>query len=136
MKRLLTAGALALAIASPAQAEMLYPQRFRHDFETIAGKGYAAPYFKCDYSTHTCESGYAAGDFTRRVFVLLDGDNQRTVLGHFVCAWQVNYAKCFNYDTGEWREMFRGYWQTKEWARDAGDCNAAAIDWFGSLQCP
>jgi hypothetical protein len=124
----------------PAQAKMLYPQRFRHDLDymkRLVGRSY----FKCDYSTHTCESGYASPDIYK-VFILVNGDDQRTVLGHFGCTeippWRRmgEYATCFNYDTGEVRINQDGDWSTKNVVRDAGDCYAAALSNFGRMECP
>jgi hypothetical protein len=133
------AGAMALALPGTAHAEMLYPQRFQHDLAYM--QRYFAPYFQCDYNTHTCERGFRSRPSVTmdRVFELLSGDDQRTVLGHFSCGGDlIEYGKCFNYDTGETREMAVRQlgWRTISVVTNAGDCNAAALSNFGSLQCP
>jgi len=54
-------------------------------------------YFKCDYTARTCQRGYYFGVV---LFTLLDGNDQKTVLGHFLCNPEVGWT-CTNFDTGE-----------------------------------
>ena len=95
MQRLLTAVVL-IFIASAAQAETRFPNRFAF-FEALnASLPGAERYLNCDYSTRTCLVGTVAmGTF---VGTVVDGDDRTTVFRHIRCYVATN--RCEDFDEG------------------------------------
>ena len=55
------------------------------------------PYFVCNYTSQTCQSGYRSQTLPVYLFVLL-ADDRKTVISHQFC-WRNN--SCLSFDTGE-----------------------------------
>jgi hypothetical protein len=97
---------LAAAIASPAHAEMKYPNWFAFEMVSLQMNGLngfpATPYLQCNYTAATCLKGYAVvGDVSGvNIFVgaLVDGNNRQVELRHLKCF--DNFNTCQDYDRG------------------------------------
>jgi hypothetical protein len=97
LRTLLTATALALAIAAPAQAEPVikYPKMWEYLWNHPATNRS----YNCDYTTRTCQDWRGGGDW--KVFTLYE-DDRETVRYHAACIRVHANAvlHCFNLDTG------------------------------------
>jgi hypothetical protein len=69
-------------------------------WDRCSEKGFVCQtYFSCDYSSQTCQQGHRArgSENTLFLFVLLDGNDRKTEIGHVFCG----YSRCFSFDTGK-----------------------------------
>jgi hypothetical protein len=94
----LTAAALVAVASSPAKAEAKYPQVYKF-MTNIAGQARGNAYFRCDYTSRTCERGQAWG-MGNRVFEIVSDEDRKTVLGHGACHVNPDSWVCWNLDTG------------------------------------
>ena len=138
MKRLLTATALALALASPAKAgqwtdigNVKYQKMWNHTLRWLAARGNARENFECSYTTQQCKrwlvsfwetDGLSTSAYNRRnsysgisVVQYLDGSDRTTVLGYGICFDTYrpsgNSYLCFDPEDGH-------YWGKDEFGND------------------
>lgn len=64
-------------------------------------------YFRCDYTSLTCQSGYqlSAGVGAFYLYVLL-ADDRKTAIAHLFCYEGASEENCMSFDTGEVRYQY------------------------------
>jgi hypothetical protein len=108
-----------------AEPVFYYKQVFQYmmDFAKNGGQ----EYFECDYTSHTCRSGYKydyrsnSEAFIWWVFTVLSDADRKTVVGHQVCKREIvtkpngrgwfpdPWDTCWDLDNGTWKSTVRGY---------------------------
>jgi hypothetical protein len=108
MRWTVIAAALLAATSAHAETTMKYPQIYKFMIDTAASTD-SDNYFRCDYTSKTCERGRAWG--SNRVFEMVSDDDRKTVIGHGAC--HVNGGRwtswvCWNFDTGVYVGVING----------------------------
>ena len=104
MRKLLTTAAVLIALIAPATAgdEIKCPKAFDYWMQQVAKYPLSwDAYFECDFTSGTCERGFAASG--GRVFQLLAPD-RTTVIGAFMC----DGYRCYDYYKGVQRNYRSG----------------------------